>query len=121
MLKTYKQYLREVSKRIPSFWPEKKAFLASFEHDVADYLASHPNADGTALAAHFGSPEEIGFSFLSELSYEQIQERISSSRKIVTAVAVIGAVILLMVFAALAGMIIYNCSQVNGYYTTVIQ
>lgn len=121
MLKTHKRYLREVSKQIPSFWPEKRSFLTSFKHDVTEYIASHPDADDAALAAHFGSPKEIGFSFFSELSYEQLQERISSTRKIVITIAAIGTIILLMVSAALAGMIIYNCSQVNGYYTTVIQ
>ena len=121
MLKTYKRYLREVSKQIPSFWPEKQAFLANLKHDVVDYIASHPNADGAALSAHFGSPKEIGFSFLAELSYEQIQKRISNSRKIVTTIVVIGTIVLLMIAAALIGMIIYNCSQVNGYYTTIIQ
>lgn len=121
MLKTHKHYLREVSKNIPSFWPEKRAFLAHFKHDVADYMTSHSDADSAALAAHFGSPKEIGFAFLSEMSYEQIQERIRSSRRIFTTVVVVGIIILIIVSAALIGIIIYNHSQVNGYYTTVIQ
>ena len=68
----------------------------------------------------FRFSEYIG-TLQQDILNEQLQERISSTRRIVITIAAIGTIILLMVSAALAGMIIYNCSQVNGYYTTVIQ
>ena len=109
-------YCRKVAKKLPFSGERKRTYLENLQNDVLAYLSSHPWADVQELAAQFGSPEEIAVAFVSEMSYEEINERFRARNRVVKLVLLA----LGLALAALAAMIVYlivrNRQDMNGHF-----
>lgn len=87
MNKAAKVYLREIRKRLPCSRSVKAEFLRQLEDEVFLYCGEHEEADFAALAAHFGTPEEVANSFLCELGTNTVRQYLTLRKRVLYAAA----------------------------------
>lgn len=109
-------YCQTVAKKLPFSGERKRDYLAKLKNDALAYLLNHPWAETAELAEQFGTPEAIAVAFVSEMSYEQINERFHARNRVVHLVLLALGFSLL----ALVGMIIYliirNQQDMDGHF-----
>ena len=109
-MKQSERYFRQVKRHIPIGGLRKKEFLCNLQESLAAYAAKNPSALLSDYYAHFGKPEDIAVSFLSEMPYAEINSRMRKGHKAFVMVAVI------LLFSTIARMIVENRSSHNGYF-----
>ena len=70
-MKPSERYFRQVKRHIPIGGLRKKEFLCNLQESLAAYAAKNPSALLSDYYAHFGKPEDIAVSFLSEKQNNQ--------------------------------------------------
>ena len=111
-----KLYCRHVRAKLPFGGKSRSAYLAHLRQDVLTYLSTHPWAKQTELEEIFGSPEDIALSFLSELSYAEIMDRIRARNRAVRIVSSAACVALLLLIAMIIYMLIRNRQDMDGHF-----
>ena len=74
------KYLKQIKKRLVCKGAQRKAFVASFEDNLEEYLKANPEADFAQLQNDMGTPEEIADGFLENESASRIKNRMSISK-----------------------------------------
>lgn len=115
-MKQSERYFRQVKRHIPIGGLHKKEFLCDLQESLAAYAAKNPAALLSDYYAHFGKPEDIAVSFLSEMSYAEINRRMRKGHKAFVMVSCIALVAVVALFLTIAHMIIENRSSHNGYF-----
>lgn len=80
-MKQSERYFRQVKRHIPIGGLRKKEFLCNLQESLAAYAAKNPSALLSDYYAHFGKPEDIAVSFLSEMPYAEINSRMRKGHK----------------------------------------
>lgn len=114
------RYIRKVSNSIPILGKEKKQFLLQFRQNVFSYADNNPNISINELCTQFGAPEEIGLSFISEMSYQQLFHKLKVSRKIVLGVICTSVIVIIITISAFIAIISYNKEQIPGHIVNTI-
>lgn len=103
-------------KAYPNRWIAQKEFLCNLQESLAAYAAKNPSALLSDYYAHFGKPEDIAVSFLSEMPYAEINSRMRKGHKAFVMVICIALVAVILLFSTIARMIVENRSSHNGYF-----
>lgn len=91
--KELKKYIREVKKLLICDSKTKKKFIKDFSESLYDYADSKDETDIHIIRKHFGNPEEIAKSFLSEMDIKTVKKRMALKSVILTALIIIISVI----------------------------
>lgn len=109
-------YCGHVRAKLPFGGKSRKDYLAHLRQDVLSYLSTHPWATQKELEEVFGSPEDIALSFLSELSYPEIMDRIRARNRAVRIVSFVACAALLLLIAMIVYMLIRNRQDMSGHF-----
>lgn len=109
-------YCRRVRAKLPFAGKSRRDYLTHMRQDVLGYLSNHPWAKQEELEEVFGSPEDIALSFLSELSYPEIMDRIRARNRAVRLVGAAVAAALLLLIVTIVYMLIRNRQDMDGYF-----
>ena len=109
-------YYKQIKKLLVCKRSEQKKFICSFADNVEEYLNDHPDTNLTELQETMGTPQEIANEFLANESADRIKSKIS----IVKCLALIGGVIVSMLFIALVIEIMDAHRDNNGYHEETI-
>ncbi len=105
------KYLKQIKKRLVCKGAQRKAFVASFEDNLEEYLKANPKADFAQLQNDMGTPEEIADAFLENESASRIKRCIVLSNLVKSVIAVL--LLVLTIFIANELIEIYQAC--NGF------
>lgn len=94
--KLARRYVHRVCRRMPVGGKQKRQFLANLRANVTQYLEENPGLDHAQLEAHFGTPDDIAADFISQMSYQQINEKFRFRNRVVAIVAAVAILIALL-------------------------
>lgn len=106
-------YLKQVSKKCPVSF--RKRMMMDIESSLSDYSDEHPNCTIDDIVQHFGTPEKFADEYILALD-EKSREKLLSKAKWLKWGFLIGIVIFLIIVAIAAIWIIFENSQIAGYY-----
>lgn len=109
-------YCRAVAKKLPIGGSRKKAYLQNLRTDVDAYLSNHPWAEPRELRSVFGEPEQIAVSFVSEMSYEEINAKFRARNRALRLVSAAVVLALLMLVGMIVYLILRNKQDMEGYF-----
>ena len=92
---TLKKYYRSIRRELLCPADTKKMILSQLHQNIAAFLEESPNADLSAIHAHFGTPRQIANAYLEELSAPELSRKLRLRRRII-------AVTLAALFSAVA-------------------
>ncbi len=85
------------------------------QEDVSAYAMEHPAANYTDFCERFGTPEEVGISFISEMPYSELYRKLHRGQQLFVTTVILIIVVLLGLYGTIAFMIVHNHNQQNGY------
>lgn len=90
-----KQYYRQISRHLSCPAGRKQQIMENIRSGVNDFLLEKPDADMAAIMQHFGTPEQIAESYLSEMDLKELKKTLNIRKRTFT-------VVLIAVLTALA-------------------
>lgn len=90
-----KRYIRSISRKFPS-GKMKEPIIAQIRECVVDYIQEHPEADFEMVQAHFGTPQEIAASYVTEQDAAELLKKMGIKKKVLVIVAGVMAAMFLM-------------------------
>lgn len=111
-----KRYCRHVARALPFGGAKKRGYLAAIKQDVLRYLSEHPWDGEEKLREVFGSPEQIAAAFVSEMPYEEINNRFRARNRALFIVSVAVILALLLLVGMIVYLIIRNQQDMDGYF-----
>lgn len=109
------KYLKQIKKRLVCKGAQRKAFVASFEDNLEEYLKANPEADFAQLQNDMGTPEEIADGFLENESASRIKNRMSIAK--LFAIGIATALIIYVCAIIIALIDAHNSHNARGYVT----
>lgn len=113
--RTARAYCGAVRKKLPIRGPRRTAFLKSLRQDADEYLRTHPWATSEELADRFGAPEDIAVTFVSEMSYDEINERFRAGNRVIRIALIVAGAALALLALGIFWMILRNSLDMTGY------
>ena len=104
------KYLKQIKKRLVCKGAQRKAFVASFEDNLEEYLKANPEADFAQLQNDMGTPEEIADGFLENESASRIKNRMSIAKLFAIGIA---AFVMICVCTITIFFLIKNTSHIE--------
>ena len=101
-------YLKQTEKFLICEKREKKEFLRELQTNVMRYIEDENVADMDKIRAHFGTPQEIANSFLSDMDAADIKKKLAIKK----------AVIIALVIMVLIVSLVYICAFLDAAYFT---
>lgn len=111
-----KKYYSEISDALLCSAKTKNAFLSELQAQVDEYITSEPEATMESVVLTFGTPEQIGNSFLESSDCTKIKKKLDIKKYILLALAVI----LLVYVAFIIISLIDVHTEAHGYFEEVI-
>lgn len=108
-------YCRQVAKKLPFGGAKRRSYLLSLRQDALGYLSTHPWAEPAELREVFGSPEQIAVAFVSEMSYEEINDRFRARNRVLFLVSAAVVLSLLLLGAMIVYLIVRNRQDMDGH------
>lgn len=81
-MKELKAYYRQIADCLPCSGKPKAQLMDRITATVDCYLQEHPEADFSAVQAHFGTPEQIASSFVDEMEGEDLLKALRLRKKV---------------------------------------
>lgn len=116
-----KEYIRSISRELPCSEKKKKQIISQIRSGIMDYLQENPEADISAIQAHFGTGREIAASFVDYEDASVLLKKMSIKKKVLAIVAGVMAVVLLTWGAVVAWEIVESKQTRNGYIEVVVE
>ena len=113
--KNIKKYLRQVRSLLPCNLREKKRMLSDLQGRIGDYLEANPDADFSAVEAHFGTPQQIATAFVDEMGTAELLLKLRVRKRVIRVTAAFMAAILLGIFTFYTVALIDFYNKTNGY------
>ena len=88
-----KEYIRSISCELPCSGKKKKQIISQIRSGIMDYLQENPEADISAIQAHFGTGREIAAGFVDYEDASVLLKKMSIKKK---ALAIIAGVMILI-------------------------
>ena len=95
-----RRYYRQISAILPCEKRMKAEILSQLRESVEQFRTQNPDADFSAVQAHFGSPEQIAASYVDNQDADALIKKLRIKRRVITAVAAALTAIVLMWGAA---------------------
>ena len=108
-------YFKQIKKRIPVNGAKKKEYLCGIREEIDEYCAWHPEATLADYCARFGTPDEIAVSFLSEMTYREINDKLNNGRKALRVACMTAAVISIVAAIAISLVIGHMIDENNDF------
>ena len=93
--RSIKKYLRRVRSMLPCSRKMKKRSMEQIRKEVTLFLTDHPEADYNAVISHFGEPETIAAAYVESMGTAEILRKLHIRRRIVSAVAIVLAFVVI--------------------------
>lgn len=88
-----RRYYRQISVILPCEKKMKKDILSRLQESVAEYRTQNPEADFSAVQAHFGSPEQIATGYVDNQDADALIKKLRIKKRVITVVAAVLAVV----------------------------
>lgn len=82
-MKELKRYYRQICSWLPCGGNLKRHMMSNIKYNIEDYLLDNPDADFSAVQAHFGTPQQIATAFVDEMNTEELLKTLKIRRRIV--------------------------------------
>lgn len=105
--KSLHNYFSQIKSLFPFYSKKEKRFLKDFKESVLDYIEDNPNASIDDIILDFGDAPDIVYNYISSLSPEKLQEKLSLSSYIKRAIIVV----MIFIFSTLIAYNIYLYDQ----------
>ena len=119
--RSIKKYLRRVRSMLPCSRKMKKRTMEQIRKEVTLFLTDHPEADYNAVISHFGEPETIAAAYVESMGTAEILRKLRIRRRIVSAVAIVLAFVVITWATFVTWAIHKNESIDSGYLTVTIE
>lgn len=113
--KNIKKYFWQVRSLLPCNLREKKRMLSDLQERIGDYLEANPDADFSAVEAHFGTPQQIATAFVDEMGTTELLLKLRVRKRVIRVTAAFMAAIMLGIFTFYAVALIDFYNKTNGY------
>lgn len=113
-----RRYVRAVSTFLPCSGKRKKPWLADLRAQAESYVAE--GGDAAALEQRFGTPQQMAFSYVDEMSTADLLAELHIRRRLVAVTAIVLAAALAVYIAALAWQAYLIHDSLNGWTETYI-
>lgn len=118
--KAIHKYCGKISVCLISSRREKWRMLAQIRQMCRGYLEEFPGADYDALVARFGTPEQIAAAYVNEMEPSAVLDGFRLRRRILGAVAVGMAAIVMVWMLAVGGALVNEVGHADGYYDVAV-
>ena len=108
-----KRFYRAARKNCPTAY--RKKLKETLTAGLMDYIDANPQADMTALTAHFGRPEDFANAFINEMTAEEKQQMLKRA-KIGKWCALIATVVFVIAVIVSAVIIVKQNKEAEAYY-----
>lgn len=113
-----RRYVRAVSTFLPCSGKRKKPWLADLRAQAESYVAE--GGDAAALEQRFGTPQQMAFSYVDEMSTADLLAELHIRRRLVAVTAITLAAALAVYIAALAWQAYLIHDSLNGWSETYV-
>ena len=90
-----KRYYRQVRQMLPCTRKEKLLLEKQIRANVEDYITEHPQADISAVRAHFGEPQTVAAAYIEATETGELLRQFNLNKKIFCLIACAVLVVLL--------------------------
>lgn len=115
-----KRYYWQISRRLSCPVGRKRQIMGNIRSGVNDFLLEEPDADMAAVMEHFGTPEQIVESYLSEMDPKELQKSLNVRKRIFTVVLIAVLAALAMWAIVMIDAAIDAQNSVGGYYEVIV-
>ncbi len=113
-----RRYVRAVSTFLPCSGKRKKPWLADLRAQAESYVAE--GGDAAALEQRFGTPQQMAFSYVDEMSTADLLAELHIRRRLVAVTAITLAAALAVYVAVLVWQAYLVYDRFNGWTETYI-
>lgn len=113
-----RRYVRAVSTFLPCSGKRKKPWLADLRAQAESYVAE--GGDATALEQRFGTPQQMAFSYVDEMSTADLLAELHIRRRLVAVTAIVLAAALAVYIAVLVWQAYLIHDSLNGWTETYV-
>ena len=113
-----RRYVRAVSTFLPCSGKRKKPWLADLRAQAESYVAE--GGDAAALEQRFGTPQQMAFSYVDEMSTADLLAELHIRRRLVAVTAITLAAALAIYIAVLVWQVYLVHDSLNGWSETYI-
>lgn len=113
-----RRYVRAVSTFLPCSGKRKKPWLADLRAQAESYVAE--GGDAAALEQRFGTPQQMAFSYVDEMSTADLLAELHIRRRLVAVTAIVLAAALAVYIAVLVWQAYLIHDSLNGWTETYI-
>lgn len=113
-----RRYVRAVSTFLPCSGKRKKPWLADLRAQAESYVAE--SGDAAALEQRFGTPQQMAFSYVDEMSTADLLAELHIRRRLVAVTAITLAAALAILAAALVWQQYTLHKDLSGWNRTIV-
>lgn len=113
-----RRYVRAVSTFLPCSGKRKKPWLADLRAQAESYVAE--GGDAAALEQRFGTPQQMAFSYVDEMSTADLLAELHIRRRLVAVTAITLAAALAVYVAVLVWQAYLVYDRFNGWSETYV-
>ena len=113
-----RSYFRSIRSCLTCPRKQKKQIIRELKTNVTAFLEENPKASFEVIASHFGSPQQIASTYLSDLTDAELLHKLHIRKKVITIIAGIMAAIL-VIWLAVVGWAIVKEIIISGGYATI--
>ena len=113
-----RRYVRAVSTFLPCSGKRKKPWLADLRAQAESYVAE--GGDAAALEQRFGTPQQMAFSYVDEMSTADLLAELHIRRRLVAVTAIVLAAALAVYIAVLVWQAYLIHDSLNGWTETYV-
>ena len=109
-----RSYFRSIRSYLSCPWKQKKQIIRELKTNVTAFLKENPKANFEVIASHFGSPQQIASTYLSDLTDAELLHKLQIRKKIFAIIACVMAAILVIWLAVVGWAIVNEKIQSGG-------
>lgn len=109
------RYLLEIAFYLPVPWKQKKGILEKIKRSIESYTFEGDYISYRQIRSRFGNPQQIALTYLSEMTPEEVLEKVNRKRIIVRVFVMVIAVALMLWSTSLIHDLIAVLKDNNGY------
>ena len=109
------RYLLEISFYLPVRWKQKKQILGKIRCSIESYIFEGDYVSYRQIRSRFGDPQQIAIAYLSEMTTEEVLEKVKQKQFIVRTVLAVVIVVMILWAVYQARQLINFWDDTNGY------
>lgn len=110
-----RSYFRSIRNHLTCSRKQKKQILSELKTNITTFLEEHPQTDFQMIQSHFGSPQQIASTYLSDLTDAELLHKLQIRKKVIAIIACLMAAILVIWLAVVGWAIVKEIIIADGY------